>query len=352
MANSKEDLSDVTIVQNSDGMRSVCSTWKGAADSADLGSIDVTSIFAPLVENGIAVSYVSSLKAALGSITSMVAKLISAIGSNVDAQEAIDDKGKNDASGGKSGKYRNYGGAGNNGSSGGGSSSSAVPAGNSIDTTSYDIKDTESNLDILKKYEDYVTKLDEYQKLDVMTNLYSIVKADTYKYLYEEQYGALLKKKLLESPKVDADLKKIISEMDENEVQVLLQNLLVNNAEVSDFSQMIISIYDNEFKQEFVGATSADSIESITKVYTFLSKEKDVQGYLSKIYFGDVSNVDDYAITFTRVLVDTLAEKSGISYEELLSDSRYSGALKEATVDIAKSFTALSINSSVTSSAA
>lgn len=344
MANSKDELSDITIVQNSDGIRSVCSTWQGAVNSADLSSIDVTSIFAPLVENGIAVSYVSSLKTALANITSMVSKLISAIGSTVDAQEEIDDKGKNGADKSRGSNYRNYGGGGASG------------AGTPINTGGgYDIKDPESKLDILKKFDDYVSKLDEYKKLELMTGLYSIIKADVKECLYNEKYAASLKKKILNSPKVDANIRKIIAQLDENEVQVLLQNILVNNTEISDFSQMIISIYDNQFKQEFSGAAgpsyehnlvnSPSSIESITKVYTFLSKEKDAQGYLSKIYFGDVSNVDDSTISFTRVLVDTLAEKSGISYDELLSDSRYGDALKEATVDIAKSFTTLSIQS-------
>lgn len=340
MANNSDGLSDKTIFQNSDGIRGVCSTWNGAVTSADLGSIDVTSVFAPLVENGIAVNYVSSLKTALTTVETMATNLISVIGANVDDQEEIDTKTKNKASGGSGGKYKNYGSSGGSGGSGGSSS---------ITPTDSTVKDVDSDLEVKKEFEDYISKLDQYKELSLISGLYSILGKDAYKLLYEEKYGLYLKEKILSSPNVDADLKKIITQMDSNEVQSILRDLLVKNADVSDFSQMVISKFDSEFKEEFKSATTADSFESVAKVYTSLSSKSNVQDTLTKLYLGDVEDADDYSIAFTRTLVDTLSEQSGISYEELLSDSRYNSVLKDAVVDLAKSFTTLSISKSVSS---
>lgn len=338
-------LSDTTIVLNTDEIRNVCSIWNSAASKANLGSFDVKGAFAPLVENGIAVGYVDSLDKALKSVEGMVTKLSSLISTNTDTQEEIDLTTKSKATGGRNGRY-------SSGSGGGYDSTGAYSgAGSPIDTSQYDVKDTDSDLNIVKEFDDLIAKLDENEKLDLMTSLYSILAEDTQKYLYEDKYKTLLKQQILASPNINADLKKIISQMDENEVQVMMRKILVDNAEVSDFSQMVISIYDNEFKQEFKGATPADSFDSIARVYSYLAKEKDIQSYISKIYFGEYSSVDDYTIVFTRTLIDTLSEKAGISYEELLSDSRYSSALKEASADIAKSFTTLSINNKVSSKA-
>jgi len=336
MANNTDGLSDKTLVQNSDGIRSACSEWNGAVKSADLSSIDVSSVFAPLVENGIAVNYVSSLKTALSSVESMTTKLISIIGANVDTQEEIDTTTKNKVSGSKSGGYRNYGG----GSSGEGASGDITPSDS-------EVKDTESDLEVKKEFDDYVSKLDQYKELDFISAFYSILGTDAYKLLYDEKYSSLLKEKILSSPNVDADLKKIISKMDQNEVQTYLRDLLVTNAQVSDFSQFIVNEFSEVIKEDFKAVNISNTYGSIAKSYTNLSESKTVQVDLNKLYLGDVSDEDDYTISFTRTVIDTLSSQTGISYEDLLSDSRYSGVLKDAVVDLAKTFTSLSIMDSI-----
>ena len=340
MANNTDGLSDKTIKQNSAEIRDACSNWSEGVSSAALGSIDVTGIFSPLVENGIAVSYIPSLKSALESVDGVATSLISIIGANVDEQEDIDRKTKDKVSGGSSGNYKNYG----SGSGGGGG---AVASGGAPSSGDYDVKDVDNDLDVKKEFNDYISKLDSYKELDFISGFNSILGTDAYKLLYSEEYSALLKKKILSSPNVDADLKKIISKMDQNEVQTLLRDLLVKNADVSDFSQMIVSKFDSEFKEEFKDSTTSASFENIAKTYTDLTKKANIQGDLTKLYLGDVDKADDYSIAFTRTLVDTLSEQSGVSYEELLSDTRYNDVLKDAVVDIAKTFTTLNISKNV-----
>ena len=332
---SSAELSDKTLVSDTVGINDACTIWKNTVLSENLSSIDVSSAFSPLVENGIATSYVESLKTALESSEKVILNLINLLSEAAENQDSVD-KNERDKVG-----TRTYGGG--SGGSGRRTSSDA-----NVDTNQYDVKDVDGKTEIYKEFADYVTKLDDDSKLALLTSLNTILGDNTYNYLYKEKYGEELKKQLLASPNIDAELKTLIKNLDENEVQVLLQNLLTGSNEITEFSNIIMSTFDKQFQQEYESASYTCS-ESISNLYSAIAKQDNVQNYIKELYFGNVTGIDKSAVSFTKVLVDTLSEQTGISCDELLNDSRYNDPLKDVAKDLAKSYTFLNIQKNIKS---
>ena len=335
MANSNVD-SDTKLKVNSSVLITSCSSWNSTISSVGLSSIDVNSTFSALIDCGVGTSFFSSLQASLKSLDSLTNNISSLISTTVSQQEETDNKSAEQASDNK------YGSSSYDRTSSGGTT--AVESVTKTDTGSYDVDNKENNVEIKEDNKTDSVELDTNDQNELSVALQSIYDEDTPTNLENDEDVSVIKEKILESPVISDDVKEKIAEMDQNEVKTALTDILASGDTVSDFSKTIISVFDNDLKNNFKNATIYDSANSIAKVYSFLSKKKNAQQALKEIYLGisNIEKVDDNVIVFTRSFVDLMATANNVSYEDILNDSKYQEDLLEEMEDISKSFYALS----------
>lgn len=345
MANSNIDssqLSDVELSVNASGLIDACSKWNSDVLNADLGSIDISGSFSSLTQNGVGVGYVESLKNALQKSDKLALNISKLVSTTADDQYSADTKA---ASYSGSNSYASYSGGRKSGGYSAEDSSSAVVASSgassgAVDTGSYEADNTNSNLEIKQDADTKVAELSNEENVEMVNEFKSIIDGNVFDYLFNTNYSSKIKEQLLSSPKLSDDLKPKIATMDENEIQVLLKDMCISGEAISDFSKIIITIYDNDLRNNFKGATVFDSAKSISDVYSFLAKQSNYQNLLKELYFGTslIDNVDDNVIVFTRNFVDTLATASNVSYEDILNDEKYKESLLFEVKDLATSF--------------
>ena len=332
MANDANGLSDTELVVDSSGLSDVCSKWNSDILAADLGSLDISGAFSALTQNGIGTNYISSLENALKSSDRLAISITKLISSVAEEQTTAD----------KSGTTRSTS-AGSVKTTGSGGGYRGSNSGAAVTTSNTEANNSSANTNINTETENKVVKLEQGDQITLVTALQSIIDGSIYEYLFDTNYSSKIKEALLSAPNLSDDLKQKISQMDQNELQVELKNIYISGESVSDFSKIIVTIFDNDLKNNFKNATVSDSAKNIADVYDFISKQSNYQEQLKEVYFGSsqIKEVDDNVIIFTRNFVDTLATASNVSYENILNDSKYKDSLLIEIKDLANTFSVI-----------
>ena len=329
---------DSVLEIHPESLSGVCDQWKSDILAADIGSIDVTGSFSALTSAGVAVSYVPSLKTALESIETSLLSASNMIKSAVDEQEDVDNS-YNDKVSNRNSSSRN--------SSSNSSSSDSNITDTSANTGPPQTEDNkEKDLTINKDFIDKINKLDSESYIKFLQALGSVAPERLAELLLLEELAPELKKMLLASPYIDADLKKIIMEMDENELQVSLRSLIVEDTHLTDGTKEIIYAYTEMLKNE-----TGDGSATISKGEVFLTqvddildtiedalKDNDAMDKLSNIYDGDVDEkTKSSSVNFVRSAMDTIAEKNNVSATTLMEDNSYKDKVISQFNDLSKS---------------
>ncbi len=176
--------------------------------------------------------------------------------------------------------------------------------------------------------------------------------------LYNEKYYSEIKNILLASPNVSSETKKLIQGMTDAQFAAFFKDILKNRYyDMFKLNNLNVSIINNyleklaqekgitveelltnsKYANELKGALS--HLDEASKLYGGWEDlpAEDVQSNLLSLYTGDVeSGVSTTGIEVSRSLVDCISEASEIPYDELLTDTAYAEALKEATMDLGK----------------
>ncbi len=346
-----EELSEETLVVKSDGINDVCSSWSSSISSLNLGSINVAGTFAPLTENGIATGLIPSLAEAIKKLESSSQEISGTITSLVEEQQDIDTRGESDASNRTT--FNTTGGGGTRGS-------------NSTVETSYDetennelvedFKNENENVEMddeeaigaaasLEKlrteFDNEITKLDDDSQIGFINDLINISGRSLSELLYDEKYSQYLKEKVLNSVYLTDDLKNIISQMDENEVQVCIKNMLTNGDAITDFSKIVLTVFESSLNSNTSDYLSSQKADELFSSLSNISEDK-VQEGLSNLYMGNVDDsVSNEVIYFTRNYIDVLATAENTTSEDILSNSKYKEILDVCTKDLKKTFSYL-----------
>lgn len=346
-----EELSEETLVVKSDGINDVCSNWSSSISSLNLGSINVAGTFAPLTENGIATGLIPSLAEAIKKLESSSQEISGTITSLVEEQQDIDTRGESDASNRTA--FNTTGGGGTRGS-------------NSTVETSYDetennelvedFKNENENVEMddeeaisaaasLEKlrteFDNEITKLDDDSQIGFINDLINISGHSLSELLYDEKYSQYLKEKVLNSVYLTDDLKSIIAQMDENEVQVCIKNMLTNGDAITDFSKIVLTVFESSLNSNTSDYLSSQKADELFSSLSNISEDK-VQEGLSNLYMGNVDDsVSNEVIYFTRNYIDVLATAENTTSEDILSNSKYKEILDVCTKDLKKTFSYL-----------
>lgn len=341
-------LSDETLELQPDNINDICTQWQSKILASDISSIDVTSVFSPLTNAGVGTTYIPSLKTALSRAESLILSVSNTIQQTVNEQTGVDQQYQNQDLG--TSYIGNY-------SGGGGRSKKkeksdniqanipeigAVQLAESITT---EVDNTTKNVTINTEFVDKVNKLNEESYIKFMTELGSITKGDLLGYITDTENASKLKKVLLDSANIDADLKKLISNMDENEVQVTLQSILTDKNIITDASKNIIYSYteslSNDTNLTILKVTKEiqffNQVDDIfNSISTLISKENLQENVLS-IYDGnEVKELSPSTISFVKLAIDKIAESKKITYEDLLTDKNNEEIVKTTFNDLAK----------------
>lgn len=346
-----EELSEETLVVKSDGINDVCSNWSSSISSLNLGSINVAGTFAPLTENGIATGLIPSLAEAIKKLESSSQEISGTITSLVEEQQDIDTRGESDASNRTA--FNTTGGGGTRGS-------------NSTVETSYDetennelvedFKNENENVEMddeeaigaaasLEKlrteFDDEIMKLDDDSQIGFINDLINISGRSLSELLYDEKYSQYLKEKVLNSVYLTDDLKNIIAQMDENEVQVCIKNMLTNGDAITDFSKIVLTVFESSLNSNTSDYLSSQKADELFSSLSNISEDR-VQEGLSNLYMGNVDDsVSNEVIYFTRNYIDVLATAENTTSEDILSNSKYKETLDVCTKDLKKTFSYL-----------
>lgn len=323
-------LSDKDLSVDVSSLTEACNSWNSAVMAADLGSIDVSGSFSALTSNGIGAGYIASLQTALQQSDKLAMNISSLISASAQEQEDADESGAEES---EDSSYSSY-----SVTPGGGSSNNG-----NVNTGSYESNNSNEDLNINEKAETETAQLTNDDYVSIVKEFQNIFNGELYEYLFNTDSASVIKEKLLSSPNISDDLKQKISNMDQNEIQTNLKSIYTSGAMVSDFSKIIVTIFDNDLRNNFKNATIFDSSKSIADVYSFLSKQTNFQDQLKEIYFGSstLQKVDDNVIYFTRNFVDTVATASNATYEEILSDSKYKDTLLSEIKDLSNTFSVI-----------
>lgn len=338
MANT-DSLSDTSVKVNTASLIEACNKWSSDVSGVGLSSIDIASTFSAFTDLGIGTNYFASLKIALERADKLATNISKLIDMSATDQEEADDSSSKKASDNKYGSSQYD-------RSSGGSSSDSSAASSVADSSAgdYTSDNTDADLGVNPDNDTQESELDTSDENEIVAALESMFSEDEIDIESLDDL-TVLKEKLLASPNLSDDLKEKISAMDENELLIELTNILASGELVSDFSKTIITIFDNELKEDFENATIYDSAESIAKVYDFLSKDNNFQEKVREIYLGvaDYEYVDDNVVELTRSFVDFLAAAKNVSYEDILTDPSYQSDLLEGINELKDSFSIMTV---------
>ncbi len=334
------NLSDVTLEIKTDSLTDVCNTWESSINSLDLTSIDVKATFKPLTNNGVGISYFECLQNSFDAGENLILSTSTTIKNTTEEQTSLDMQYASSYTGGS------YGGGSYGGGSNGGTSDI-----NENDGTQEAVPDTgipieqieQEKIEINNEFIDKINSLDTNSYISFMTALSSMSSNNLLGLLVDEKYASELKKALLSSPNLSEDLKKLISEMDENEVQVTLQSILTDKVNLSDTSKSIIYKYTESLSKttnlDILKVTKEEqfynNIDELFTTVNTLANKTNLQEELLNIYDGAGEN--ENIVDFTRIVVDTIAEKNNTNYEELLIDKSKEESIKKELNNLSKS---------------
>ena len=332
-------LSDVTIDIQIDSLNDICASWNQRIFGIDLDSVKVSEIFSPLLECGVAVSYIPSLESALKQATSLVNSVNNIIKTAGDDQVAVDDNSYNftgtiSSSGNFSYKGNSY------------SASSSSNPSTSVDNSNLNL---EINTDMIQA----INHLDFESYISFMRSLSSIVTTEESltTYFSNSAYADILKEKLMNISSLPDNIKTIISDMDPKTLQVTLYSLITDSTVVTDISKSIMYNYleslakssnlsMNELLKDRSSLVSIfTDMGSVSSVLNNSIINKTVASDLLNIYDGNsLQNTSNNTVLMVRELVEEIAEKKNITVESLLTESANSNYLNESITEAGKAY--------------
>ena len=327
--NISAQLSDKTLELKPNNLSEICSQWESKVFNIDISSIDVVSVFSPLTNAGIGTSYIPSLKKALENADSLVLSANQSIKETIEEQVATDEKYSREEK--SRGTRRSSGGGG----AGGGTSE------NSGTTVNNSNKKVEINKDFIEK----VNSLDDEKYIQFMTILGAATNGNLLQYLVDENSASKLKELLLASPNIDAELKEMILNMDENELQVTLQHMFTDQSVISDISKSVIYKYTESLASEsnvdmIKATTTAQFYNNVDELYedvNSLKEKTDLQENAAAIYDGEVDDsLSSNSVKFIRTAIDEIAASNNMTADELLTNTANSEKLKDGLSSLSK----------------
>ncbi len=209
-----------------------------------------------------------------------------------------------------------------------------------VNSSSTDVNNKGTDLyvktdDEATNFESIMKGLDAKSYIKMMTALSSMEKEQLQSYLTEVPMAENMKSWLLASPKVDADLKEVLFDMEPEVVQAGLKNLLDTQEVADDLTQDVVYEFNKQNLDTFKSMTPEDTSEIINSAESMLTGSN-MQETLARIYNGDTTGTTDLARNFFKSMVDTISKETEISPMDLLNRTEYSGPLNESISNVAK----------------
>jgi hypothetical protein len=184
-------------------------------------------------------------------------------------------------------------------------------------------------------FEQVMSDLDYQSYIKMMTALSSMEKEQLQEYLTEVPMAENMKAWLLASPKVDADLKQVLFDMDPNTIQVGLKNILENQTISDDLTQDIVFDFSKQNLDAFKSMTEQDTTEIIDSAESLLTG-LNMQDKLSQIYNGTSAGTSDLTNEFFKTMINTISNETQISPMDLLNRKEYSAPLNDCLSNVTK----------------
>ena len=327
-------LSSQDLMMGTSALTDLSTEWNNKILNSGLSSLNISGTFSALTGQGVGVSYIQSLENAIKKAEQNAMNISKIISTTAAEQEAADRKSAEESS---KKPYSSYGGNNNSGGNNGGNNNSGGNNGGN-----YSGKDNpDTNID--SKDETEKQKLTEEEQVKLVETFQELFNGDLFNALFNKDFASKVKELLLASPNISENLKQILLKMDQNEIQVMLRDMYLSGTQFSGFSKLIVTVFDNNLKERDGNATIYDVAENISEVYSDLSTKENVQEELHEIYNGSapIDEVDDETIFFTRDFIDTLAETSRTTPEEIFNTPDYNEALLLEVKDLANTFAIL-----------
>ena len=182
-------------------------------------------------------------------------------------------------------------------------------------------------------FEQIMKDLDYESYIKVMETLNSMEKDELQSYLTEISLADDLKQYLLASPKIDADLRQVLFNMEDETIQVGLKNILENQNPSDDLTQEIIYNFYKQDLNSFNSMTPNDT-SSIVETAEALITGTNMQDQLKKLYTGQTTDASETTRNFFASVLDTISSQTDISQMDLVSNAEYAGPLKDVISNV------------------
>ncbi len=314
---------DNSLNVNTDVLLELCAKWKSTISGTGLSSMNVSSTFSSFIECGIGTNFFSSLDTAIKKVDNIAYNLANSIDVAINDQILADTQNALNAS-------ENFYGA---------DFSEGTFISNDDENSSYDVDNTNKDLNINSSVSNISFELDETQK--ELSVLLKSMDPDTLTEIKNLDDIDEIKNKLLSSPNISADLIEQILLMPEDELKARLASLLSPEGTISDFSLELFSDFDSNLKDINKGYDFNDSINKVSNAYgEILNKDNTVEA-IKKIYLSE--DTDEVTI-FTKGFVDKMANEQNITPDELFNDSKYESYIDNKLNEVNNSFSLLTSN--------
>ena len=308
-----------------DAVTSIAATLMGAMNEAQLSEIK-TDVYEPLFNNSIAQTLQGTLPKACQTGDKKGKTISNLTKGTIEKERLADQQGQAMASGmvpqelGQSGSYNL-----------------------TVDSSATDT-DNDQNMkvrsdDEANKFESIMDGLDAKSYIDCMEALQNMEKEELQHYVLDPGFAPECKQWLLTSPKIDADLKQIIFDMDPLTVQANLKNLLEHQTPSTDLTRDILyNFSETSLSGEMFENMSVATVEELLSALDDYTSTDKVQNELLKVYEGKNTELSEANSSFFKSLIDTISNQSGIEQTELLTNSSYSEPLTECLQNVSQTF--------------
>ena len=209
-----------------------------------------------------------------------------------------------------------------------------------VNSSSTDINNKGTDLyvkteDDANDFKQIMSDLDYKSYIKMMTALSSMEKEELQRYITEVPMAENMKSWLLASPKIDADLKEIIFDMEPQVIQAGLKNLLEDQQVADDLTQDIVYEFSKQNLESFKSMTPEDTQNIVESAETMLNSTN-MQEKLSMMYNGDTTGTFDLTSDFFKTIINTISEETEISPMDLLNRTEYVGPLTDCISNVTK----------------
>lgn len=346
MALGDSSVSDKNLVLETTDLARISNEWKSTVLSANLGSIDITGKFSPLMK--IIPSFLNDLKKALVDSEQNALNIASLISSTAVEQEETDNAMAKESESNDYSYFAKTSTTGGSNYSGNNTSGvvSATPSYTKPEiNTSFEANNNNLDVEINTNIDIDKIEFKEEDLLEIVAIFEALYKGDI-SALFDTNIKELtgLKEQLLASPNISDAAKTEITKLDNTILKTYLQKVYLSGKTVSNFSKLIVTVFDSQIKKDNKDLSVYDSSKKISTVYSKLAKSEDYQKELQDLYFGSstIEDADDNVIYFTRTFVDTLATASNVTYEDVLTSPKFKDTLYLGIHDLANTFTVVS----------